>query len=420
MLNFEKKYKDILENIKEWGFLRVYFRKYFHKDSFSKNKEKNKKYLLKSLTFGFKNFLGKYDYLFFSDSKERRKIENYYVDKYFDDIIERIKGKSLLFELPAPKHFVNSKTKYIVSETWVYLLAKIISVFIKTKKIKEIDAILNKENLKINYKTFFKDFYSKYFVYKFFLKLYKPKAVFVNCYYCRSALIKAAKDLNIKVIEIQHGVIKKHDMYKSYIKIDKSFVPDILLSWGKIDEELLIKDIFPIGSWYINYLKKNLTKETKYQSLKEKYKYLVTVSLQDIDEKINKQFFRLLENLDKNVMFFLVPRTKIPDYKFSENIKVIKDDCYKLLFNSDFHMSLYSSCAIEAPALGKPNILVNINNFAEKYFADLEYTEIINNKDEFTKAINKLKNLKNIDKNYNLILNDYEKRINNFLKENLC
>ena len=414
LMNFEKKYKQYLENIKEWSFLRVYFRPYLNNLNLNKNR-KNPFLLLKALFFKIYNFFGRYDFLFFSDSNERKNIKGVYVDKYFDDIIEKLNGKSLLFELPVNKHFKNTKTEYIVSEVWVYLLAKIFFYFFKSYNINDLDEILKKENLDIDYKGFIKDFKAKYFIYKLILKIYKPKAIFVNCYYCRIALIKAAKDLNIPIIEIQHGIIKNHDMYFSIL--NNLIVPDELLSWGKVDN-IIIKRVIPIGSWYIEYIKNHFEIDGFIQQQRKKYRYIICVSLQDLNENIQNKFFNFIESLSNKVFFVLIPRKNNINYSFKkDNVKIMKKDCYNILMNSDFHMSLYSSCAVESIALNRPNILVNINNYAKKYLSYLPYTKIVESKNDFDKALKELSLLEDIDKKYNMIVDGYDETLKSYLKQ---
>jgi len=57
----------------------------------------------------------------------------------------------------------------------------------------------------------------------------------------------------------------------------------------------------------------------------------------------------------------------------------------------DIHSTVYSSCAVEAPSLGAPNILVNINNLSKLYFSSLLRDErtsrYVGTPREFLKAV---------------------------------
>ena len=80
------------------------------------------------------------------------------------------------------------------------------------------------------------------------------------CSYNRSYIIKAAKDLNIETIELQHGTFSKYHLGYSFPgrrkKIDH--FPDKFYSWGKYWNELIelpIKKESIICPIYYHYCK---------------------------------------------------------------------------------------------------------------------------------------------------------------------
>jgi hypothetical protein len=415
LLEFEKKYKDKLENIEEWNYLRIqvgfYLKNQNNKSYDKKNKKsiffnrlKNMIFLLKNSFFGFKNWFRKYDYIFISDSGERKFMDGYYFDKFFDDLIDR-KGmdKSLLIETSNESHHTNSYTKYIVSINLAKVLSKLIPlVFFKsTDQINEIFKILNEPN--IDFSKNIIRFYKEYIVYKLILRIYSPKIIFINCYYCNLSFVKAAKDLNIKVIEIQHGVIsKEHFGYISYLSLDKTFIPDEILVWQKIDyENFLISKQNILGHFYLNYL--SSLEINKYEGVN------IAVTMQDQDW----EFFALIDFIKemadsyKDISFYLIPRRRNDFPNLPENVKIIKDDCYITLLKCQYHMSIYSSCVIEAGYFNISSILVDIDGYATKYFGEYQnkFVYIIKNKNEFVNLIEnniKVNEFNLIDKNYEL------------------
>ena len=402
--NLEKKY-PILEEIEEWNFIRNYMRSRLIIKNFSglkRNSFFDKLKNLKNVFFGFKNWFNTYEYLFFSDSGERKFINKKYFDKYMDDFIDKLEKKSLLIELPNPNHYLNSYTKYIVSEIPINIAGFIIKKFIRAKNLNKLDEILKKEKLNINYKNYIIDFKAKYLVYKFLLTIYHPKKIFVNCYYCRQTLVKAAHALNIEVVEFQHGTIYNHESYISPLNLNKNYFSDILLSLGEGEKDiknLIIPNVIPLGSFYLNYIRKNLSKIDYFENLRKKYNTLIAFSMQDINEEIYQKIFNYLNEIakkDKKICIFIIPRHKKDfDIKLAENIKVIKNyNCYEVVFNSDIHSTIYSSCVLESPYLGKPNILININNMSYKFFGNIfpnVYSKIVNTPNEFLISLEKLK-----------------------------
>ena len=89
----------------------------------------------------------------------------------------------------------------------------------------------------------------------------------------------------------------------------------------------------------------------------------------------------------------------------------------------DLHMTLYSSCALEAPSLGIPNILVDIHNMASKYYNSLlsEYhTKIIKAEDEFYEAMEELIKLQAINvkiNNSSIFISNYNKRVKKYFQK---
>ena len=64
---------------------------------------------------------------------------------------------------------------------------------------------------------------------------------------------------------------------------------------------------------------------------------------------------------------------------------------YQTIKQADFHATVYSTCAIEAPALGVPNLLINIEEIAKKHYSDLltnlDVTQFIETEREFVDRI---------------------------------
>jgi len=146
VLELEKYYKDILENIEEWAYIRLKVGFFLKNRNNKKIKIKNnsiaekfKKVVsillkIKDMFYGFKNWFGKYDYLFFSYSEQRKLINGRYKNKAMDDLIDKeLEKKSLLIEAKNSKRFKKIYTKYVVGEEIIYFFSKIILYFSKKK-----------------------------------------------------------------------------------------------------------------------------------------------------------------------------------------------------------------------------------------------------------------------------------------------
>lgn len=260
----------------------------------------------------------------------------------------------------------------------------------------------------------------------FFLRIYNPRLVFISDYYNipHQAVIYDAKKLGIKTIELQHGIINnKHPAYNAVIKSDKSFFPDYLLTFGDnvknvFDEYnyFINKDnVLPIGSMYIDYIniEYKASEETikMFSNFRKKYKRIVAISSQWTIEDQLIDFLKKSASLNSNVLYIFVPRNVNKDYSnanFSENIVILKDlDVYQIIKEAIFHATVYSTCALEAPALGVSNILINIDGLAKKHYSDLlvnrDITKFVDTEEEFldlilnwhTKTKNEIRNSHN-------------------------
>ena len=255
--NFEKNYKKELENIEEWNYLRNYYREI--SQSATKNNAKNISLLksLKDAFYGFFSWMRRYDYIFFSNNERKKLYDDLYYDTRIDMIIKQIGIKnSLLVEIPKNGH-INKKLipiKNIVSRRFIDLLTIVGEKIFKQKYFIDFLELTHKKyNIKFNYNVQINRFNIQYKIYKFWFKLIKPKYIFLVCYYDKQYIIKAAHELGIKVIEIQHGIISStHTAYYSILDLDKNHLPDYLLSFGKnLKEEKNTEFIFTSENVFI-------------------------------------------------------------------------------------------------------------------------------------------------------------------------
>ncbi|NTZ20258.1 hypothetical protein EXW96_22740 [Paenibacillus sp. JMULE4] len=263
------------------------------KDALSKGDapyQKNKLALIKSIFYGYRNWFKKYDYMAFSDTSERKRMNNKYQNKLLDFIIDEVgNDKVLLVEDANPYHLKLHEvyTKRIVSFSGIKVLIYALKMLIKTFKIKikidgteVLDKIKNDNNLDIDYISLSRHQLTYYLCMKLLFILYKPKAIFVTDHYSNYPLIKAAKDLKIKVIECQHGLIsREHPAYNFDININSSYLPDFLLSFGDYivntlkDSRILdVTQIVPVGSLYLEYMREYYKPKTEIKSLFNNYK----------------------------------------------------------------------------------------------------------------------------------------------------
>lgn len=402
LLSFEKKYAEELllvgyKHIKVWLLIRTKFKiaGILSETGYHFNiRTRDKILLLKNMFYGILNLfrLKKFTYFFFANTNKRYLIDGKYVDIYFDKIADILgQNHSLFIEFAENKHIPRKEiySKHAMSDLLFKLLGNIISKFISKHKIKNINSlneIISKYNLSVNAIGEIKHMVGEYYVYKFILKYFKPKGIFVFCYYSKLPLVLASSERNIPVYEAQHGVINENnEYYNSYFHNLKTFFPNFLLSYGNEliknygTEFIFEKEaIIPIGSYYLNYIKDKFS-DDYLESLKIKHEKIVCVTSQGIFFENLMEFIEILSKKKPDYLFILrLKRDEKPENYLSENIILLNDyDIYKILKYSDFNITIYSMVALEADFLNVCNIMLNINGLSKKYFSDeLNYTVV--------------------------------------------
>lgn len=361
--------------------------------------------VIKSFFYGFFSWFKRYECWVFSSSLNRIKLDNGYYDKFFDYPTSKLKN-ALFIELSTGGHYKKSDvfSKDIVSRAPLIILEKIIGLFISLKKIdlSVFKEIQKEYNTSINPAYSVKKMVAQYKAMKFLLTIKrKPKVVFIAPLYMSFAYVKALKEKGVLVVEAQHGVINKEHFGYNYFSGDSNCFPDYLLSFGEREHEVFSKEnkyinaenVIPVGSFYIDYVNDHI----KSKIGNDKYRLTLSVSMQDcgVGSKL-LPFLISVSEANKDCLFLLKPRrTPISvykkEYKIPSNISFVEnDDVYQTILKSDFHITAFSSCAIEAPALGVKNILINLENKAKEYYLDIldeKTTSFVDSVEEFNKLI---------------------------------
>ena len=276
-------------------------------------------------------------------------------------------------------------------------------LFDKTEIMREI------EKFKIQY-----NYYYSYFRKK------NLKEIYIICSYGKEGIVAAAKDLNVKVIELQHGSITKYHLgYNYQTEQEIPYFPEYFYSFGKYWEEIVA---FPkntkIKVYGFPYLQNQLI---KYKDIPEKKDQILFISQGHIGEKLlYKAIEFALKNKNKNIVYRLHPgelRYSLKNYmdilqKYTLSNFILEDckeDLYKLVKESEHIFAVSSTTIYEALALGKNVGIVKLpSSEAVSDLIACGYVDFYEEKD-----INKvhISNLKNTN---------YNKFFNIEMEEDLC
>lgn len=432
------------ENIHVWLNIKNHFiSKKFQRNN--SNIDLSKGNLIKLVWSIFKNFhkwFLKYDYWFIGDSLDRKKAGDKYYNIFLDFPATKL-TKVLFIELPIYSHRKNkdiptenlvSKSLLIVFET---LYTKIFLRNIKISNISEIEKLVQNENVELDIQSISKKMIAQHKIMSFLLKVKKPKTVFLTTSYSNYGYIKALKEKKVTVIEFQHGVInKEHYGYNLFLPFDANYFPDKLLTFGNQEQEVFTggnlwikkENVFPIGSFFIEYSINNYEENNELNKIISNYNKTISVSLQDcnIGESLIEKLIESAIATPK-ILYLLKPRRQekknyLSKYKFPDNIIFIDNlDVYQTIMQSDFHLTAYSSCVLEAPAMGVKNIIFNLENKGKEYYNNIlapSTTTYVESVAELVQEINAASIIKKnrIKENHKqVIVPNYKDRITSFL-----
>jgi hypothetical protein len=436
-----------------WPFLRVaYHFQYVNKISSEKGERSLSSHLsfleklkrLPNILYGIKNWLGKYDYIAISSTDVRKPINGKYFNRLLDPVIDELgRGKVLYIEIPGPALYpiANIYTNKVVSYDLLEVLAIIAEAFtLRRYKIKNESILenINKEyDLSVDYRKVIKRFYARRTVFGWLLRMKKPKVVLLSWYYgLLQSAITAAKDSGAEVIEFQHGSIgEEHPAYNVYAKLDKGSFPDYLAVFGRKELETFSdsrfiqpQHVYPVGSFYIEYVKANHMPNNNLVQRLKNYKLNIGITLASTNESRLIEFVCQAALLDTDICYLLIPRHPQEEHYSSlalpDNVMIVKDEnFYELMMLADFHATVYSTCAIEAPSLGVQNILINIDGLSKRFYGnvlnDSRVTRYADTPQEFVSVANSFEKLDRdtiVKLNEDLIAVDYERNIQELLR----
>ncbi|SFR58082.1 Protein of unknown function [Maribacter stanieri] len=348
----------------------------------------------------------------FTNSERRYAINNSYFDRVTSGLLDYF-DNYVLFENPIPKGRSSKnklqKGEFLIGMSWIYLIQFLILKFSKTPRIEafvDLENYLEQDLSKI--KDIYHRYHAGYLFYNFLFKFIKPKGVFLVCYYSNFGLVKACKKNRIPVLELQHGIVtKNHRAYNFAKTLNGPFTPDYFLSYGpyfnsivKNGNLVLKKNTLNYGYSFLYEANKKLRKTDEIEKLLTKFNKVICITgqLENTDRKLLKLVGNVSDEF-ADICFVYKPRNKNNMVTFKEKSNFIKWEdinTYLLMKYCDYHITIYSTCAIESIALGTPNIAINIDNLYSAHLKDIigdnEYNHVVDSEKELNKLLLRLSN----------------------------
>ena len=345
-----------------------------------------------------------------------------YCDIYSNFLVDFLKDSYSFEVLEAPylnKHFTK-KQSYIKYTDRIQLGSYIYKKFNKIQFTDEEMSLISdvrKElekafNLEINLEWILTIHILNFtYDYKKYIELFKkrkPKMIFVVVAYENQAIVAAAKDLGITVVELQHGTITDYHLGYSYPKKTRlggeiKYFPDKILTFGDywINSETCpidSKDIIPIGFPYFESQSKDFI------NISPRKNQVLFISQGVIGKYLSKVAFELASELKGyEVIYKLHPgeyatwRQNYPELVEAsswDNFKVIDNSetpLYKLFAQSNYQVGAFSTAIYEGLMFNCKTFILDVPGV--EYLDDLinknyvfkisDASDLIDNLDEF-------------------------------------
>jgi len=365
-----------------------------------KTKILNSLNILKSSIFHNPFFAHKKDIIVFPHSRVK-KVEGKYIDIYTHYFVKELKKEeSSLIEIENPyigKHYTCA-APYRYHNDFILVLKKLISKFIKIGNIdynyiskveQEIESRIGKFKLKDLFENTVKQYKIEYQLYKKLLEKIQPRQIYLVVSYSGfGSLIKAAKDLDIEIIELQHGNFSKYHFgyYFGENKKKLDYFPDKFYVWNEYwknrmnfpieDSGIVIKQFD-----YLEYRK------SLYNHIQKNKNQVIVLSQGVLGDMIAKKIYDNWEYFKQfDIKYKLHPGEydrhkeykylqKISEYK---NVEILTDiDLYEYFASSEFQIGVYSTALYEGVEFECKTILLNLGGIEEMYYFNEKYKAIV-------------------------------------------
>jgi len=329
------------------------------------------------------------------EHKRKKQINEKWVDIYTENISDFINNKNVSYitNRDSGKHFPHDRKIFHLD---LFVVAAQFSAKMRFVKNKDICYSFNQINDKIgevfNIKfdlvkelNYYLSVYSVYlYLYRRLLQKMKlEKIIIVVNYNNYVPLCQAAKELQIPVFEIQHGIITKYHMGYSYPNVIKNSLigfPDYLIVWdrhlSKLNEIPLSEDRFIVNK--NNHISNGIK---KYLQIEKQKKTIAVISQGSIGASIAEVLFNNIEKLKDYVIHYklhpgeyksFVSYEKISKLQKYENVIFYNDDnihLYEILARCEIVIGVYSTVLFESTFFNCKLIILNLpgHEYMENY-----------------------------------------------------
>lgn len=353
-------------------------------------------------------FSDKHDYLFWGHQRRKLQDDDLWWDIYFDPIYEEVDLDRIHLEVAHwTDHLTPAKTRnlrYMDMPVYTGTIAR--ELFASRypvddeslSTLRSLESALKSEfDTRIELSTMVRQKLVQRKVrkplYKLLLNRIQPKIVVLIVSYCRETFIEVCKDMNIPVVELQHGVIHPRHLGYSYPdNRPKQTFPDYLLVFGDywknaVEFPLPSENIYSVGYPYFDTINKQY-------SNRESTDQVVFISQPQIADSLSQFAVKFEETFDISTVYKLHPHEydnweeTYPHLKQS-TIQVVSHEpqLYELLSESTVQVGVDSTVLYEGLNF---NLDTFIFDDVDLYLSDLgetEYASYVTNVEDLRREI---------------------------------
>lgn len=290
------------------------------------------------------------------------------------------------------------------------LRSNFLSIGFSNIDIKKVEAIQQELfqtfSVKINLLRIFEKLVRKYKaeypLYKKLFSLYKPKEIYLVNFCDKPAIIAAAKNKGITVIEMQHGLMVKEDLIFHFPNSEKgsvAYFPDKFFVWEKFwgNSALLPitnKNIVEFGNRHM------VSQSAVLQTFKKEANTILIISQKDLTDDIFRIIFEKLSDLVGYNLFIKMHPLEFGCYKkanfyrelvAADNVKFIENEVsiYQLMAKSTYCIGVFSAALIESIYFNSKLLLLDLPGVEMlQFLVDRNLADVIKHPYNFTNALN--------------------------------
>ena len=351
---------------------------------------------LKSFDYHFeiaKNFQNS-DLMIIDPGRYKEDFDGNLLPIYFQNIYNSLKKDKSIFFVSQRK--INGYKGFDDEYSDILLLGNIINHRYSNVLRNELKLVLNniiaesfftKSDLN-NIKCAFEKFYEQAIFWLKILEIVKPKEIYMVCHYHNEGLIFAAKKLKIKIIEYQHGLIAKSDIFYDFpIKLKKinkdTLFCDIIRVYGEYWKNKLLEgnsykknQIEVLGYYQFNRQFPNQKEKEIIENFAGNKKIILVTSQTYLSSFYKKHILNLLDNLPNNYRIILKIHPNedeniYNDLLFTNDLLITLISLEVLFKYSSFHLTIYSTTVFDSIRFNVPTFLIYEENFKE-YIIEIE------------------------------------------------